>query len=212
MKGAHGRLILLCTLIAYIFVLPIAQMAGADKSVIIPAFILVVGAAINAARDRPYWTVIAAIIGAATIVTWMLRLVLDATYLDVAGSSLGFCILLFTIYVVLRRIIVEKAVDTDILCGAVAVYILLGIAWAISFEIFVGLDPDAIAGLSGNAIERSNQLLYFSFTTLTTLGYGDILPVNPLLRMWAILESVSGVIYLAVLIARFVSSYRGLQK
>lgn len=211
-RRTHGRVILLCVLVAYLFTLPIAQIAALNKSFIIAAFIVVVLAAVNAARDRLDLMLVASIVGAATVVTWTLRFVLDTIYLDAAASGLGFFILAFTISVVLRRIISEKRVDTDILCGAVAVYLLLGVAWAISFEVFVSLDPDAFTGLSTNAIERSNQLLYFSFTTLTTLGYGDIVPANPLLRIWAVAEAVCGVIYLAILVARFVSIYRGVQE
>ena len=60
------------------------------------------------------------------------------------------------------------------------------------------------------AVEFSawTQFLYFSLTTLTTLGYGDITPINPFARIWATLEAVVGTLYVAILVARLVSLYR----
>jgi hypothetical protein len=57
-------------------------------------------------------------------------------------------------------------------------------------------------------VERWNQLVYFSLTTLSTLGYGDISPVKAFARLWATLEAAVGVLYLAILVARLVAVYR----
>ena len=68
--------------------------------------------------------------------------------------------------------------------------------------------PSAFAASNGGTLTRS-ALLYFSFTTLTTTGYGDITAVNSIVRMWAILEGIVGTMYNATVIARLVSLYGG---
>ncbi len=82
----------------------------------------------------------------------------------------------------------------------------LTLTWAITYMIVQWFDPRAFGGLDG-AINLQ-QFLYFSLTTITTLGYGDITPVSPFARIWSTLEAVTGVLYVAVLIARFVSLYK----
>ncbi len=68
--------------------------------------------------------------------------------------------------------------------------------------------PGAFAQLSPDLEQAWTQFLYFSLTTVTTLGYGDITPISPVARIWATLEAVTGVLYIAVLVARLVSLFR----
>jgi hypothetical protein len=93
--------------------------------------------------------------------------------------------------------------------GAVTAYLLLGIAWALLYEIIELNWPGALQlpahSTSGEGSSLRSNLLYFSFATLTTLGYGDILAVLPFARMLAVLEALTGQLFPAVLIARLVS-------
>ncbi len=123
------------------------------------------------------------------------------------GSLIAFYLLAAgTILVdVLRkgRVSVQKVV------GAVCVYLLLGVAWALAFAWMHRVDPGALAfpegdpGLEGGWTLATYQ--YFSFVTLTTLGYGDILPRSDDARTLAMVEAVVGQLYVAVLLARLVS-------
>ena len=91
--------------------------------------------------------------------------------------------------------------------GAFATYVLLGVMFAQGFELVAMVEPGAFQILGAPATYDTilPRLLYYSFTTLTTLGYGDITPIHPYARSLAVLESLVGVIYPAVLIARLVS-------
>ena len=102
-------------------------------------------------------------------------------------------------------------VDRELLCGAVGVFLLLGVFWANTYKIINFADPEAFHGPDGGILKRS-ALYYFSFTTLTTTGYGDITGVDPLVRMWAIFEAIIGSMYNAIVIARLVSLYGGCEK
>ena len=108
----------------------------------------------------------------------------------------------------LRLVLRATVVDDEVLFAAVSVYVLMGVAWAAAYSIMATLQPGALS-LSPEDAERPWQaLLYFSFVTLTTLGYGDVLPVSSVARAWAMVEAAAGTIYLAILIARLVNSYR----
>ena len=91
---------------------------------------------------------------------------------------------------------------------AVSIYLLLGMLW---FSVYCAIDtyqPGSIL-LGGSLLEhRENQLLYFSLITLSTIGYGDVVPVGPEVRMLAALEGVVGVLYIAITVAILVSAFR----
>jgi len=133
------------------------------------------------------------------------------------------CDILFFIFAtgtVLHQVLQDREVSGDTIAGAVAGYFLLGIGWSYIYGMIEMLQPGSFsiggAQLAGSAHigPLLRHLLYHSFVTLTTLGYGDLVPVSVLARNLCILEAVAGQFYLAILIARLVAvhtaiSYRG---
>ena len=122
--------------------------------------------------------------------------------------------LFFVISELLRDLSSHKEVTADSLRGIVSVYLLLGFAWAMVFMLIVCLDPQALAGsetLREQLARQPNELypmmIYYSFVTLTTLGYGDISPVSEVARSAAWIEAVVGQLFVAVLVARLVGIY-----
>lgn len=93
--------------------------------------------------------------------------------------------------------------------GAIAVYLLLGIIWGEIYILFYLHQPDAFYFDPATQMNEPpiSELIYFSFVSLTTMGFGDILPVNPMVRSLATLEGLVGQIYPAVLLARLVTLY-----
>ncbi len=91
--------------------------------------------------------------------------------------------------------------------GAIVLYLNIAAAFTSAYRLVLELDPNAFATLPGHRSELStlNLMLYFSFTTLTSTGFGDILPVQPIARSLANLEAVLGQLYLTVLLARLVT-------
>jgi hypothetical protein len=114
-----------------------------------------------------------------------------------------FSLLLF-LAVVLGQTLRAGPVTFHRLLGAVAAYLLLGIIWAYAYELVALLRPPAFSG-AVNLADGPRAFYYFSFVTLTTVGYGDVLPVHPAARSLAMLEAVTGPLYLAILVARLVS-------
>lgn len=110
---------------------------------------------------------------------------------------------------VFATIYVSTSVRRDDIAGALAVYLLLALIFANVFDVILLFDPDSLRFGDHFPAEEFGfgEVIYFSFVTLATLGYGDISPTAPLARAVAVVESLSGIVYLAVMISFFVSRY-----
>jgi len=121
--------------------------------------------------------------------------------------------LLFMVFVVLhllRFIVRAPRVNSEVLCAGVAGYLMLGMLWALGYIFTARLVPDSFvfsAGLNAGDSMKGFTALYYSFITLTTVGYGDIIPVSGAARMLAMTEAMTGTLYIAVLVARLVTLY-----
>ena len=120
----------------------------------------------------------------------------------VLGTSL-VSLLLFVV-VVLWQTLRAGPITYHRLQGAVAAYLLLGVTWGYAYALVALLRPGAFSG-PVDVADGPRAFYYFSFVTLATLGYGDVLPVHPAARSLATLEAVTGTLYLAILLARLVS-------
>ena len=106
--------------------------------------------------------------------------------------------------VVLWQTLRDERVTRHRIQGAIAAYLLLGVLWAYAYALVAQLHPNAFSG-PVRTEDGPRAFFYFSFLTLTTVGYGDVLAVHPAARSLAMLEAVTGPLYLAILIARLVS-------
>ena len=127
-------------------------------------------------------------------------------------QSIFASVLYFTFItgILLDHILKAKQVTQDTLYCAVCVYLLLGLLWMTLYGCVEYFYPGTvfITNSEGPVKElTTNELIYFSYTTLSTLGYGDITTVTPLGRVLSVLEAIAGQLFIAVLIARLVSIY-----
>ncbi len=207
--GRHRFLLLLVSLVGLLLLSPLIGDGGPGDRVLTGLFTFVLLAAILAASDRRFNLAAAA----ALAVPWMylswLHPVWRGDEADVIASVVLIGLLGHTLRIVLGSVLRADTVDRDILAGAIAVYLLLGVTWTIIFGLIEAVAPGSFKLTAANPDEVWNQLLYFSFTTLTTLGYGDITPISAVARMWSTLEAAAGTLYLAVLVARLVGLYKG---
>ena len=104
--------------------------------------------------------------------------------------------------VVLGMVLRPGAVTRQRLEGAVAAYLLFGLAWAAAYEWAALYDPSAFKGASA---ESSQQWIYYSLVTISSTGYGDILPAQPVTRSLAVAEAIAGQLYIAIMISRLVA-------
>jgi hypothetical protein len=126
----------------------------------------------------------------------------------VVGGALGIATLLFICYVILDEILSNPAVTSGTISAALVVYLMLGLVWAQAYRLLEYLRPGSFAGLSaGSVVEVERDLFYFSYVTLTTLGYGDISPVGADSRALVITEAIVGQLYLVVMVAGIVGMH-----
>ena len=135
---------------------------------------------------------------------------LVATWSPVEGAILIedaflIVILFYIVFLMTAYLVSPHKITADDISGAIAVYLCLALAWAASYRLLDGLNPEAF---SVNFQGDIHAPMYFSLSTITTLGYGDISPVTPFARLWATVEAAVGLLYVAILISRLVSEFR----
>ncbi len=115
---------------------------------------------------------------------------------------------IYTTITLFLSILRSKHIHLNQIYGAISVYLLIGITWGYIYGFIEKLHPGSFFfGPNANYMIAGPDLLYYSFITLTTVGYGDIVPLTTYARTFAVLEAVFGVFYTAILISRLVSAY-----
>ena len=120
------------------------------------------------------------------------------------SALVAACAILVTIFVG-RAVFANGVVDAHRIAGAVAAYLNASLAFAATYMLLGDLSPTAFTGLGADRAGRFEEMIHFSLTALTTVGYGDILPRSPLARSIADLEALIGQLVPATLLARLVS-------
>lgn len=127
---------------------------------------------------------------------------------DVLSQVIALAFLVLCSVMAAREIFRADRIDLNKIVGALCVYLLIGAIFAIGYQLLEHFVPGSFAGFEEHqGLALTWRHLYFSFVTLTTLGYGDILPLTDYAETLVVVEAVLGQFYLAVLVAGLVSSY-----
>ena len=144
------------------------------------------------------------VLGTPAVIYWFVKLFSRETpILDFITLTTIVPFFAYAAVTTLYRILKAEKITRDEIFGAVALYLLMGLTWSMAYGVMEYIHP-------GNFSFKPDgfpDLIYFSFVTMTTLGYCDMLPVSNAARSLAILESVTGVLFIAILIARLVSAF-----
>ncbi|MGF1831227.1 potassium channel family protein [Photobacterium angustum] len=156
--------------------------------------------------DRSWFRFLTSLVGI-WIMAMIARILLGIEEIEIIMLSLMFVFFFGTFKSIMRQILFTGSINTNKIIGSMALFLLLGLMWAIAYLILIRVFPDSIHGInSGPWHENFSDAAYFSFVTLTTLGYGDILPVTPIAKVFAYLEAIVGVFYMAIVVSSLVSS------
>jgi hypothetical protein len=204
-KGLFFVLVLLC--LSLFIGVPLSATWKGGRIVFDILFSLLLVSGIVTVAHRPTLTIA---ISAATVATLAVRWAAFTppfSFLRPWGQVLAILLLgVFTILVLLQ-VFREGPITGYRIQGAIVVYLLMGLIWAAGYDLIYLLLPGAFNFAQGPPPDRvaTHGLVYYSFITLTTVGYGDISPVHPVARSLAMAEGLVGQLYPAILIARLVS-------
>jgi len=130
------------------------------------------------------------------------------------GTITWFAFLGFVTWTLLRNLLRHREVTGETISLSISIYLLLGMTWGLLYAVILEFQPDAFHfGDAAFAIESGKEtqimpvLFYFSLTTLSTVGFGDITPVTLAARYMAVAEAILGQFYLAILVARLVGMH-----
>jgi len=140
----------------------------------------------------------------------VLIVVILGVILDLAGMSYLHlaCLIVFYVWatwLAAKQVLFTGAIDGNKIIGAICIYLLMGLIWSLLYLLLAQAIPGAFNGLE-QAVWYDNfaDVAYYSFVTLTTLGYGDISPVVPVARFLVYMEAIVGVFYMAILVASLI--------
>jgi Na+/citrate or Na+/malate symporter len=148
------------------------------------------------------------LVAPALIGTWANHVVPDTMPRSGIAAAIAFA--LFIIYHLLRFILRAQRVNSEVLCASIAAYLMLGIAWAMAYELVWRAAPEAFRVADSPTGKRTIdgfEALYFSFGTLAPINDNDIVPVGNFARLLVMFEAIVGMLYMGMLIARLVGIY-----
>jgi hypothetical protein len=179
--------------------LPLVQLSVQSGIVVV----LAIG--VWSIHGRRHWRITRLGLLAAIIVVTGASLVLSHMALDLVWLGTLLVYLVMTTWTATRQVLFSGPIDANNIIGAVCIYLLIALIWATLYMMLVVVDPAAFGGLDAEPwFQLFPDMVYLSFITLTTVGYGDILPVEPLARFLAFAEAVVGQFYVAILVASLV--------
>ena len=131
----------------------------------------------------------------------------NQTLIDVTHLIILLTFFISSFFLSFKQILMSKEITQNMIIGSVVLFLLLGVIWSTLYLLLLIVFPDGFNGLEALSWkENFSQVTYFSFVTLTTLGYGDISPKNSITRFFVYSEAIVGVFYMAIIVSSLVSA------
>jgi hypothetical protein len=205
---SHPDLLLLLSLVLVIVMYPVLDHGDVQRAILGALMFLPLLLATFRLSERKGWVWPTVLLMVATFLTAVVGTFFPHPTL--VGLKWALLVLFFglTVYGLFPYLKNARSVIDAHLYTAVSIYLLLGMQW---FALYSAIDvfvPGSIVQNNTSLVDRQSELLYFSLVTLSTVGYGDIVPIRGEVRMLAALEAVTGVLYIAITVALLVSSYK----
>lgn len=122
--------------------------------------------------------------------------------------TLSILLIFFTgsFFIAAKQVLLVGDIDGNKIIGSLSLYLLLGLIWAVLYLLLIVMDPTAFSGVEASTWQQGfSRIAYYSFVTLTTLGYGDILPTNHVAEFFVYMEAIMGVFYMAIIVSSLIS-------
>ena len=201
---------LLIALALFIFFAPFVEEIRGGDLIVSVLLSLVLISAVFAVASRRSTLIIALVLAIPALVGRWINYFRPDLVPPAVFLTAGLALIAFVVANLLRFVLRAPSVDADVLCASISAYLMLGLLWTMAYWLVDQLTPGAFSfnPTSGTKETMAGfNAFYFSFITLSTVGYGDITPVSKVARMLAATEAITGLLYVAVLIARLVGLY-----
>jgi hypothetical protein len=178
---------------------------GAGQHLVIAATVVTLVTAVWSIREQARWFrtglgftgFLIAIVVIGTFFNW--------TGLDTVQLLLMLGFFVMTTMIAARQVLFTGEITGNKIVGTICIFLLLGLIWALLYLLLLELDPATFNNMEyGSWQDNFSKIVYFSFVTMTTLGYGEITPALPLARFLAYLEAIMGLFYIAIMVASLV--------
>ncbi len=199
---------------AIFFIVPLLISSHYAHIVLQICFALILLCTIYNFSDRQWTLLWGLVVGVPFFVFDLLSLFHDSLFLMMIAYCFCTVFIGFSIIIFARKLLDAPSINTNLICGAITVYLLVGVMWAKLFYIVDLMRPGSFHGITsvsmltdslGVGYDTQFNLLYYSYITLTTLGIGDITPLHPLARSLTVLEVIIGQLFLATVITKLVA-------
>jgi len=205
---AHRCVYLFAALLMLLVMVPFVEESAWGRILLNTVNVLILFAAAVAVSDSRVCFALAAILGVAIIACQVAVFAQWEPQLLLLSRGLGAAFYFLTVSYLLTYVLRREVLTLDKLYGAASAFLMVGLIWAYFYAIVLYFHPGAlVAGGAPIDVPKTSEMLYFSFTVLTSTGFGDITPAHPIARMLCVLEQVTGVLFIAILIARLAGTY-----
>ncbi|MCW8929849.1 MAG: ion channel [Gammaproteobacteria bacterium] len=183
-------------------------ISGHGQSFVVAATIITMVISVWSVRSTNYLfnTGIGLVI--ATVIISVIIALLDVAELEFIHIILMLFFFLMTLKPASKQALFSGHITGNSLIGSICIFLLLGLIWTMLYLLVSEFIPDAFSGVEATNNWQKNlpDFIYFSFVTLTTLGFGDLLPLSPLARFLVYMESIVGVFYMAIVVSSLVGA------
>ncbi len=204
--GDGNSLALLVSLLLLITVFPYFEKTEIGATILVVLFTAVLLSGIYAVSYDVRYVAVGLLLAIPTFILGWSNAFTPLTATELAWMAFMIIFLVYTLAVVLRHIFSSGQVSVDEIYGAISVYVMIGLTFGITYHLLETFVPGSFKYNVGQSTMSS--MIYLSFSTLSTVGFGDITPLSAIARSISILEMVIGATYVAVLIGTLINASR----
>src|SRR4051812_32492550 len=197
--------ILLAAQLAAVLVYPFTEGNGAGRAIFSLFGILILSLVVLNVRRSPALTWVGILLGAPASVLLVIQAVTDDDTLLPYSSALEAVLYFYAAAALIRYMLADHQITRDELFAVGATFTLVAWAFAYTFVVYQAIDPGSFtAAVHPHANRTWMELLFLSFTTLTSTGLSDVIPIQPFARGLVMIEQLAGLAYVAMLVSRLV--------
>lgn len=201
----HPSAVLLVTQLAGVLLYPAMEGNDTGRSLFAVFGILVLALVVLAARSTPSFTWFALLLGVPATVLLLIQAVTQDDALLPYSSALEAALYFYAAYALIRYMLEDHVITRDELYAVGATFTLVAWAFAYTFVVYQAIEPDSFTAAANADADRTwVELLFLSFTTLSSTGLSDVVPITPFARSLVMLEEFAGVGYIAMVVSRLI--------